>query len=107
MEFFKGQSSQRQEKVASDEVMTKRAEVEMDILSAELQNKNWVEIWNSLCSSELAEQSIVTQLSVESKEKLKQIVVEANEVFSVDKENVREDLVEPIQKALDKLSEIL
>jgi hypothetical protein len=87
----------------NNETMVKRAESEVDILSAELQKKDWVEIWNSLCCSELNSPAIVEKMSSEAQEKFKQAIIEAKNLFETDKVNIREDLVAPIQEFLEKM----
>jgi len=85
----------------------KRAEEEVEILVAELQSKNWVEIWDSLCFTGLNCPSITEKMSTEAKEQFKNAINIAKDTFAADKANIREDLVEDIQKVLDKISKKL
>lgn len=89
----------------TDQDLVRRAETEIEILAGELKNKNWTEVWNSLCHSELNSPSITAKMSPEAKEKFKNLIVETKEVFATEKESVDKDLVDPIQRALDRISE--
>jgi ketopantoate reductase len=84
-----------------------KAEKEIDILAMDLKNKNWTEIWDDLCHTELNSASITAKMSPEAQEKFKSLIAETKEVFAAEKENVDEDLIDDIQEALDKISEKL
>ncbi len=88
-----------------ENALIKRAEKELDILSSDLKKKDWTEIWNSLCHSELNSASITKKMSPEAQEKFKSLIAETKEIFAAEKENVDKDLVDSIQEALDKISE--
>lgn len=89
----------------TDQDLIRRAETEIEILDGELKSKNWVEVWDSL--HQLNTPSITIKMSPEAKEKLKIVITETKEVFAAEKENVAKDLVDDIQKNLDKISETL
>ena len=98
---------------ADEGALIKRAESEIGILSAELEKKDWTEVWDSLCHTELNSPSITAKMSPEAIEKFKNVIVKAKEVFEAEKENVGKDslpdkdLVNDIRQALDKISEKL
>ena len=87
--------------------LIERAESGVDILAEDLKNRNWTEVWDSLCHTELNSPSITAKMSPEAQEKFKSLIAETKEVFTAEKENVDKDLVNDIQGALDKISEKL
>ena len=85
--------------------LVKRAEAEVNVLASDLKRRNWTEIWDSLSHTEINSSSIVSKMSPEAQESLKQVINEVKEVFAAEKESVEKDLVDDIQKSLDKISE--
>ncbi len=94
-----------QQPIADESVFIERAESNVDVLAGDLEKKNWTEIWDSLCHSELNDPVITAKMSPEYQEKFKSLIAETREVFNAEREGVNKDLVEDIEKALDKISE--
>lgn len=94
-----------QQPIADESVFIERAESNVDVLAGDLEKKNWTEIWDSLCHSELNDPLITAKMSPEYQEKFKSLIAETREVFNAERESVNKDLVEDIEKALDKISE--
>jgi vacuolar-type H+-ATPase subunit H len=90
-----------------EEVLIKRAESNVDILVEDLKDKNWTEVWDNLCHTELNSPSITAKMSPEVQEKFKNLIAETKEVFVAEKENIDKDLVDSIQEVLDRISEKL
>jgi hypothetical protein len=98
------------EKAPIDEKMKiERAEENVDILESDLKVKDWTEVWDTLCHTELAGASIVEKMSAEAKEKFKEVIVELKQVFAAEKDQLSQesspdkDLVGDIENALNKL----
>lgn len=84
-----------------------RAENEIKILSGEIKDRNWKEIWNSLCKSELTSSAITRKMSLESQETFKNLIKEVQEVFASEKESIEKELANLIQDTLDNISKKL
>lgn len=97
------------EEVVWNQALIKKAEANVDILENDLRSKNWTEIWETLCHSELADANLVGCMSTELREKFRQVIVELKQVFQSEKRYLRnrfcpdKGLVGPIEEALSKL----
>lgn len=93
------------EQPTRQETLINRAERGIDILAGDLESRNWTEIWDDLCHTELNSPEILAKMSAESQEKFENLISEVKEVFAEEKESIAEDLVMEIQEALNKFSE--